>query len=84
MPSFYIHMSVADHVSELLGGLDRWPRETGPFSARGFSGPEPNELAELAEKHPNYFALGAIGPDLFFSYPTSEQRRASPSPSGTL
>lgn len=69
MPSFYIHISVADHVASLLSELDSWPIGHGSFGHRPFAGPDPKYLAEIARAHPNYYALGAVGPDLFFLLP---------------
>jgi len=37
--------------------------------------PSPKDVADLADKHPSYYALGAIGPDLFF-FLFPEQRSA--------
>lgn len=69
MPSFYVHMSVAEHVAELLGTLDEWPRGQSLFGPNALPGPDPRRLADLARSHPNYYALGAVGPDLFFLLP---------------
>lgn len=69
MPSFYIHMSVADHVASLLSELDEWPIGIGTFGSNHVAGPDPKRLAGIAQTHSNYYALGAIGPDLFFLLP---------------
>ncbi|NJC72222.1 zinc dependent phospholipase C family protein, partial [Planosporangium thailandense] len=64
MPGPYIHMSAARHAARALDdgfhivGSDRIDPE--------WSGPEASELADLLREHPNFAALGAIGPDLFF------------------
>ena len=69
MPSFYIHITVADHVASLLSEIPEWPLGEGSFAHRPFPGPDPKRLAQIAQAHPNYYALGAIGPDLFFLLP---------------
>ncbi len=67
MPGPYIHMSAARHAAGVLDegfrviGSDRIDPE--------WSGPEAAELADLIRSHPNFAALGAIGPDLFFFLP---------------
>ena len=67
MPGPYIHIAVAEHVSQLLLDLDAWPRDRIPLPQ--LPGPSPMDLGRLARDHPNYFALGAIGPDMFFFLP---------------
>lgn len=69
MPSFYIHITVADHVASLLSEIPDWPLDEGSFAHRPFPGPDPKHLAQIAQAHANYYALGAIGPDLFFLLP---------------
>jgi hypothetical protein len=71
MPGPYIHIAVSDEVRKLLNGWTGWDsgKSTASVDLLKFSGPLPQEIAQLAAKHPNYYALGAIGPDLFFFLP---------------
>jgi hypothetical protein len=71
-------MSVAEHVGSLLGEFKDWPQSVGPFGARGFPGPDPNELQRLLAAHSNYYLLGAIGPDLFFLLPDFRTKGGMP------
>jgi hypothetical protein len=73
MPGPYIHMCAPRHAAnELRGGFrivgseridPEWP---GPGAAA---------LAELIRAHPNFAALGAIGPDLFFFLPDFRDKK---------
>src|SRR5438270_1953002 len=58
MPGWFIHLDVARDIATRLGqtSTDR----PGPSNA---------QLAQIIQKYPNYYALGAIGPDLFFFLP---------------
>ena len=62
MPGWYIHL---DAAREAIAGLNANPRAAAIFASDG--GPSAAELQALAQHNPAYFALGAIGPDLFFS-----------------
>jgi hypothetical protein len=71
MPGPYIHIAVADQVMQHLSKQADWPT-LGTTLGGGLpklSGPSPADLAALARKHPNYYALGAVGPDVFFFLP---------------
>ena len=75
MPGPGIHISVSDKVIAHLAEMKSWK-----FSAFG---DEPNpilprDLAMLAATNPNYYALGAVGPDLFFFLPDFRNHLASP------
>jgi hypothetical protein len=65
-------LDVARTVAEILPRVRRPTGEpplavpAGSFAA---AGPSPQELATIIRKHPNYYALGAIGPDIFFLLP---------------
>jgi hypothetical protein len=75
VPGLGIHIGVADAVASHLKGLKSWPYRTTD------SGPNailPADLAAIASKHKNYFALGAVGPDLFFFLPDFRNGLASP------
>lgn len=67
MPSFYIHITVAEHVARRFGDADAWSDDRVP--SPHLPGPSPRQLRALAEAHPNYYALGAVGPDLLFLLP---------------
>lgn len=67
MPGPYIHMAAADRIAAHLRRQDVWPRYRG--DAPLLAGPDPHQLARVALAHPNYYALGAFGPDLFFFLP---------------
>lgn len=65
MPGPYVHMAVADHVARLMSDSTKWPQGALPV----LDGPLPKELAAIANRHKKYYALGAVGPDLFFFLP---------------
>jgi hypothetical protein len=58
MPGWFIHLDVARDIATRIG-------ETPD----GLPGPTNADLAAIIQKYPNYYALGAIGPDLFFFLP---------------
>lgn len=60
---------------ERLREMKTWPFNT---TAGGANPALPKDLAALAAEHPNYYALGAIGPDLFFFLPDFRNHLASP------
>ena len=66
MPGLGRHIGVADAVTSHLKGLKSWPYRTTDIGTNAIL---PADLAALASKHRNYFALGAVGPDLFFFLP---------------
>src|ERR1051325_941795 len=65
MPGPYVHMAVADHVARLMSDSMKWPQGVLPV----LDGPSPKELAAIAHRHKKYYALGAVGTDLFFFLP---------------
>lgn len=65
MPGPGTHVLVSDKVVERLQQMQNW---TYAASDEGNSA-LPAALAGIATAHPNYFALGAVGPDLFFFLP---------------
>jgi hypothetical protein len=75
MPGWYIHLEVARRAAEILPRLQagdltsRTHHQAGAPSSFQGAGPTPQELADLIQKYPNYYALGAIGPDIFFFLP---------------
>jgi hypothetical protein len=71
MPGPYIHIAVSDQVRKSLSDWTKWSngKSTLSVDALNFSGPLPQKIADLASQHPCYYALGAIGPDLFFFLP---------------
>lgn len=67
MPGPYIHISSMRHTA---AGLARGFRPKGSERINPeWLGPDPKQLASLMNAHPNFAALGAIGPDLFFFLP---------------
>lgn len=48
--------------------------EIGSFTNNG---PTPQQLAEIIQKYPNYYALGAIGPDIFFLLPDFKGKKGN-------
>jgi len=74
MPGPGTHILVSDKVAERLRALQSWPYGAGSV---GNNNP-PGSIAQLAREHPNYYALGAIGPDLFFFLPDFRDHRAGP------
>ena len=75
MPGPGIHIAVADRVAAHLAGLKVWPYQS---ANPGPNAQLPPELAAIANRHRNYFALGAVGPDLFFFLPDFRNNLASP------
>ncbi len=68
MPGPYIHISAMKHsASRLSDGFS--PLKSGRIPQPNVPGVDPAELARLLREHPNFGALGAIGPDLFFFLP---------------
>lgn len=67
MPGPYIHISAARHTAGVLAGQFR-PRASRRVDPES-SGADVGELAQRIVDHPNFAALGAIGPDLFFFLP---------------
>ena len=75
MPGPGTHILVSDKVIEQLAEMENWS-----FRAFG-EGPNPTlppDLATIAAANPNYYALGAVGPDLFFFLPDFRNHLASP------
>jgi hypothetical protein len=64
MPGWYIHL---DAAREAIAGLNANPNAAAIFASDG--GPSATDLQALAQNNPAYFALGAIGPDIFFLLP---------------
>jgi hypothetical protein len=64
MPGWYIHM---DAARAAISGLEANPRAAAIFGAD--TGPSAAELRSIVENNSAYFALGAIGPDIFFLLP---------------
>jgi hypothetical protein len=75
MPGPGTHVLVSDKVIEQLAGMRNW-RYRSP--ADGPNPTLPPDLAEIAAKNPNYYALGAVGPDFFFFLPDFRNHLASP------
>lgn len=74
MPGPGTHVLVSDKVVKHLQEMPNWTYgATG-----GANGTLPRELADLATAHSNYYALGAVGPDLFFFLPDFRNHLASP------
>lgn len=66
MPGPSTHILVADEVAKNLKKMREWNIDYPDFVRNENI---PADLAMLAEKHPNYYSLGAIGPDLFYFLP---------------
>jgi hypothetical protein len=64
-------MAVAEKVRKSLNGWATWGngKSTSSVASLNLPGRSPQQLAALAENHPSYYALGAVGPDLFFFLP---------------
>jgi hypothetical protein len=60
MHGWYIHM---DAARKSLGSL---PANAGAAPIFGSNGPSADQISNIAQNHPAYVALGAIGPDIFF------------------
>lgn len=66
MPGPSTHILVADEVLKNLKKIKSWGYK---YPGYGANAQTPSEISSLAETHPNYYALGAIGPDLFYFLP---------------
>lgn len=67
MPGPSTHILVSDEILKNLESFkNKWPFEFPGYDANGNL---PNDLITLAKDHPNYYALGAVGPDLFYFLP---------------
>lgn len=64
MPGWYIHMDAARNA---IWSLNSNSNAASIFSSD--SGPSATQLQLIAQGNPAYFALGAIGPDIFFLLP---------------
>jgi hypothetical protein len=61
MPGWWIHTAVARKaITELVNNTALFPAGTGP---------DAQAIYDIANNHPAYAAVGAIGPDLFFLLP---------------
>lgn len=67
MPGWYLHLDIARKAIDDLKLLQGDPQALA-ILANG-QGPTALDIAQIAENNPAYFALGAIGPDLFFLLP---------------
>jgi hypothetical protein len=66
MPGPYIHIAAARAIEKHLREIGSWEKLPIELQLPAMPGPSPADLAQLASDFPNYYALGAIGPDLFF------------------
>src|SRR5262249_39388214 len=68
MPGPYIHVSSMRHTANRLAADGYSPRQSMRINP-AWTGEDPVELGKLMQQYPNFAALGAIGPDLFFFLP---------------
>jgi len=77
MPGWFIHLDVAKNVADILAAIGE-PRTIAvgalPISSFESDGWTSEELSAIIQKYPNYYALGAIGPDIFFLLPDFKGR----------
>lgn len=77
MPGWFIHLDVAKSVADILAAVVE-PRTndvgTIPISSFQSNGWTPEQLSAIIQEYPNYYALGAIGPDIFFLLPDFKGR----------
>ncbi len=77
MPGPIIHMSNARHTAHLLKAKGYQPRPYSESRTKdrprdidpAWTGADPKDLGKYMTEHPNFAAIGAIGPDLFFFLP---------------
>lgn len=72
MPGPLIHMSNARHTARLLREMGYRPavRKRGQDTINpAWKGEDPTHLGQFMTDHPNFAAIGAVGPDLFFFVP---------------
>ena len=68
MPGPYVHISSMWHTAEQLESGDYEPPDTTRVDP-AYPGADVAELSRLMRENPNFAALGAHGPDLFFFLP---------------
>lgn len=68
MPGPYVHISAMRHTAARLHLAEYLPARSARINPYQ-SGPGSGELARALSDYPNFAALGAIGPDLFFFLP---------------
>lgn len=78
MPGSFIHIKVAEKIREQFQNQESWLQAPGGIIFPSVNGPSPRNLAEYAFNHPNYYRLGAVGPDLFFFLPDYRAGAAKP------
>lgn len=67
MPGPSTHILVSDEIlANLKSFKNNWPYQ---FSGYDLNNNLPDDLIQLATENPNYYALGAVGPDLFYFLP---------------
>jgi hypothetical protein len=69
MPGPYIHVSAMRHAALQLGGEGGYRPPRSKRIDPNWAGPPPPALASVMSDQPNYAAIGAVGPDLFFFLP---------------
>ena len=68
MPGPYIHIGAMRHAARSLADKPYAPRRSKRINPR-WTGLDVSDLGKIMREHPNYAALGAIGPDLCFFLP---------------
>lgn len=68
MPGPYIHISSMRHAATQLA-QNGYQAAGSTWINPAWTGPDLNTIGQIMQSHPNFAALGAIGPDLFFFLP---------------
>src|SRR5215470_8488397 len=77
MPGPYIHMSAMWHAAEQLSKGGYRPVASERVNP-DWTGDDVTDLGAIMDENPNYAALGAFGPDLFFFLPDFRDIRPVP------
>src|SRR5262249_17883270 len=77
MPGPYIHISSMWHAAEQFRKGEFTPVPSGRINP-GWTGDDVADLGAIMEENPNYAALGAVGPDLFFFLPDFRDQSGIP------
>ena len=79
MPGPMIHISVMRATAKRLADAGYAPQRSDRIDPQ-WVGADPKGLGRLMQEHPNFAALGAIGPDLFFFLPDFRDVKLGPVP----
>jgi hypothetical protein len=80
VPGPYVHISSMWHVAEQFANGDYTPVESARINP-AWAGDDVGDLGALMDEFPNFAAIGAVGPDLFFFLPDFRDYKGIPTAS---